>query len=619
MDLNRIQDPEFLNDLSIKELEALSKEIRAFLVNRLSETGGHLSSNMGVVELTLAMHKVFDSPKDRLLFDVGHQCYVHKILTGRASEFSTLRQLDGLSGFLKQGESPHDVFEAGHSSTSIGAAAGMLFAKEHNHAMGNVVALIGDGALASGVALESLNFLGHYTSKNPIIILNDNEMSISQNVGHLSKMLTKIRMKSSYRSLKRKTTKLIPKKLRPFTSKIESRLKGFLTGTTYFESIGFQYYGPLDGHDFKQLLKAFNTAKKSNKPTVIHVRTQKGKGYPHAEKDTTGKWHGAKPFDIETGVFHEDKVNHTRTYSKIVADHLENYAGTHPDFYVVTPAMKGGAELYDFEKSHPSQLIDTGIAESTAALVSTYLAEEGSKVFLTIYSTFLQRAYDQVVHDMARLGANVVIGVDRSGLVGGDGETHQGIYDIPMLAHVPNITIAHPENPVALKATIDYALEKHTGGPIAIRFPRKTVPTSILEETPPVVDGPSWEWVRSGSEGTIIAFGDHIESIMKQLDGTGLDVALINARFIKPLDKAVLSAIDPSKPLLIHEESILKGGLGSMIITHLAETGQLPIRVKRLGFDEAYVPQGKREALLKRYNLDAKSVVHTMKAMLDEA
>lgn len=619
MDFNRIQNPGFLKDLSIKELEALSKAIRAFLVEHLSETGGHLSSNMGVVELTLAMHKVFDSPKDRILFDVGHQCYVHKILTGRASEFSTLRQLDGLSGFVKKKESPHDVFEAGHSSTSIGAAAGMLFAKEHKSEMGHVVALIGDGALASGVALESLNFLGHYTSKNPIIILNDNEMSISQNVGHLSRMLTKIRMKNSYRSLKRKTTKLIPRKLRPFTSKVESRVKGFLTGTTYFESLGFQYYGPLDGHDFKQLMKAMHTAKNNKSPTVIHVRTQKGKGYAHAEKDTIGKWHGAKPFDVETGVFHEDKVNHTRTYSKIVADHLESYARSHPDFYVVTPAMKGGAELYDFDQHLPSQLIDTGIAESTAALVSTYLAEEGAKVFLTIYSTFLQRAYDQVVHDMARLGANVVIGIDRSGLVGGDGETHQGIFDIPMLAHVPNMTIAHPESPVALKATIDYALDKHQGGPIAIRFPRKSVPVAALEETSPLIDGPSWAWVKSGSEGTIIAFGDHVESIRVQLEKTGLDVSLINARFIKPLDETVLSSIDPSKPLLVHEESTLKGGLGSMVIDHLVESGRLPVRVKRLGFDEAYVPQGNRDSLLKRYSLDAASVVQTMKAMLDEA
>lgn len=619
MDLNSIENPEFLRDMSIKELEALSEEIRAFLVERLSETGGHLASNMGVVELTLAMHKVFDSPTDRLLFDVGHQTYVHKILTGRASEFHTLRQLDGLSGFLKRDENPHDVFEAGHSSTSIGAAAGMLFAKDHNPSVGHVVAMIGDGALASGVALESLNFLGHYSDKPPIIILNDNEMSISKNVGHLSRMLTRIRMKNSYRSLKRKTTKLIPRRLRPFTSKVESRLKGFLTGTTYFESMGFQYYGPLDGHDFKQLLRAFHTARKSNRPTVIHVRTQKGKGYAPAENDTIGKWHGAKPFDIRTGKFHSEMTNHKTTMSRIVADHLEGYAGKHPDFYVVTPAMKGGAELYEFENNHPRQLIDTGIAESTAALVSTYLATDGVKVFLTIYSTFLQRAYDQIVHDMARLNAPVVIGIDRAGLVGGDGETHQGIYDIPMLAHIPNMTIAHPESPAALKATIDYALERHTGGPIAIRYPRKSVQTSVHDQPPmPQLEGPFWQWERTGEKGTIIAFGDHVPAIRALIDEAGLDVSLLNARFIKPLDKDALAALDQDHPLLIHEESTITGGLGSMVIAHLAEQGRLPHTVRRLGFDEAYVPQGDRQALLERYGLDAKSVVRTMKAMLDE-
>lgn len=618
MDLNSIDTPDFLNDLSIKELEALSEEIRAFLVERLSETGGHLASNMGVVELTLAMHKVFDSPKDRLLFDVGHQSYVHKILTGRAPEFHTLRQLDGLSGFLKRDENPHDVFEAGHSSTSIGAAAGMLFGKDHTPSMGHVVAMIGDGALASGVALESLNFLGHYSEKPPIIILNDNEMSISKNVGHLSRMLTRIRMKNSYRSLKRTTTKLIPRKLRPFTSKVENRLKGFLTGTTYFESMGFQYYGPLDGHDFKQLLRAFNTAKRSNRPTVIHVRTQKGRGYAPAEKDTLGKWHGAKPFDIETGTFHCDKHNHTTSYSRIVADHLESYARKHPDFYVVTPAMKGGAELYEFDKTLPAQLIDTGIAESTAALVSTYLAMEDVKVFLTIYSTFLQRAYDQLVHDMARLKAPVVIGIDRSGLVGGDGETHQGIYDIPMLAHIPNMTIAHPESPAALKATIDYALERHTGGPIAIRYPRKSVPCNVLEEPSMTIEGPSWRWERLGEKGTIIAFGDHVPALCELIDETGLDVSLLNARFIKPIDKNALAALNKEGPLLIHEESTLMGGLGSMVVAHLAEEGRLPATIRRLGFDEAYVPQGDRSALLERHGLDAKSVIRTMKAMLDE-
>ncbi len=606
-----------MKNLEIEELECLAKDIRTFLLENLSKTGGHLSSNMGVVEITMALHKVFDSPKDRLLFDVGHQGYVHKILTGRAGEFSTLRKLDGLSGFLKRDESPHDVFEAGHSSTALGAAAGMLFAKPFTDSMGHVVSLIGDGALASGVALESLNFLGHFPEKTPIIILNDNEMSISQNIGHLSKMLTKIRMRGSYRSLKRKTGRIIPKGLRPFTSKVENRLKGFLTGHTYFESMGFQYYGPLDGHDFKQLLRALNTAKKSNKPTVIHVRTQKGKGYRFAEEDTLGKWHGAKPFDIETGQFHEERSNGTIDFSEIVANHLETYASSNENFHVVTPAMKGGASLLGFEKTHPGKLIDTGIAESTAMLVSTHLALENTKVFLTIYSTFLQRAYDQLIHDMARTNAHVVIGVDRAGLVGGDGETHQGIYDIPMLAHIPNVAIAHPENPASLKATIDYALDMHEG-PIVIRYPKKTIRKDDNHAPLQKIIDTSWEKRLNGLDGTIIAFGDFIDPLQEAIDSSELNVTLVNARFIKPLDKAMLDNIDTTKPLIIHEESVLSGGLGSMIITYLAEQGKPLGKVKRLGFEDQFVPQGNRDKLLRRFGLDVEGILKTMRGLVNE-
>ncbi len=618
MDVTNIENPAFLKTLSNDELECLAKDIRTFLLENLSKTGGHLSSNMGVVEITLALHKVFDSPKDRLLFDVGHQGYVHKILTGRAQAFNTLRKLDGLSGFLKKEESIHDTFEAGHSSTSIGAAAGMLFAKPFNENMGHVVTLIGDGALASGVALESLNFLGHFPDKTPIIILNDNEMSISENVGYLSKMLTKIRMRNSYRSLKRKTGKIIPKKLRPFTTKVEKRLKGFLAGHTYFESMGFQYFGPLDGHNFKQLFRALNTAKKSKTPTVIHVKTQKGKGYSFAEEDKTGKWHGAKPFDVEKGQFLEELHNGKIDVSEIVANHLKTYADTHEDFYVVTPAMKGGASLHDFEASHPKKLIDTGIAESTAALVSTHLALEGVKVFFTIYSTFLQRTYDQLLHDMARTNANVVIGVDRAGLVGGDGETHQGIYDIPMLAHIPGMTIAHPENPAALRATIDYALDVHEG-PIVIRYPKKTIPIKASENNAFEITSLSWERRLEGTEGTIIAFGDIVDPLHEALSQSNMAITLINARFIKPLDETMLKSIDTSKPLIIHEESVKSGGLGSMIITYLCEQGKTPLKVRRLGFDDGYVPQGHRDKLLSRYGLDASGVVKAMRTLLNEA
>lgn len=610
MDPRTITDPSFLKNLTIKELEALSGDIRAFLIEQLSKTGGHFSSNMGIVELTIAMHKVFDSPRDKFIFDVGHQSYVHKILTGRAAQFDTLRQADGLSGFLKRSESPHDAYEAGHSSTSIGAAAGMIFAKDHTDSIGQVIAVIGDGALNSGTALEALNFLGHFPDKHPIIVLNDNEMSITQNVGHLSRMLTKLRMKNTYRSLRRKTSKLVPKKFKGFTTKVEKRIKGFIAGSNYLEAIGYEYFGPLDGHDFKSLLRALTTAQTLERPVVVHVRTKKGKGYKFSEADVAGKWHGCKPFEIENGAFN-GSGDSRESYSEIVASNLMVRAANDEAFYVVTPAMVAGSALNAFRDAYPRRCIDTGIAESTSALFSGALSMQGVKVFLTIYSTFLQRAYDQIIHDIARHKAPVVIGVERAGLVGGDGETHQGIYDIPMLAHIPFMQIAHPKNSAELQALMDYAFDVNTG-PIALRYPRaKTTLNGECE----VISSPSWEKVHSGTRGTIIAFGDFIEPLKAAIEDENLDYTLINARFIKPLDEAMLAAIDLEKPLLIHEESTLNGGLGSMILSHYAKKGAVVKQVKLLGFDDAFVPQGARTIMLERYGLDVASIMKAMAEM----
>ncbi len=618
MDLKDIKDPGFLKDLSIAECEALSADIRKFLVEKLSKTGGHFSSNMGVVELTIALHKAFDSPKDKIIFDVGHQGYVHKILTGRAKDFDTLRQTNGLSGFLKREESAHDVYEAGHSSTSIAAAAGMLFARPFQSSIGHVVALIGDGALASGMALEALNFLGHYPDKNPIIVLNDNEMSISENVGHLARMMTNLRMRRSYRSLRRRTGRLVPKRLRGFTSKVEKRLKGFLTGTTYFESIGYQYFGLLDGHDFKQLLKAFEVAKKSNQPTVIHVRTLKGKGYEPSEQDALGKWHGAPPFHIENGEFMKRSIESELPYTGVVARMLERKAETQKDFYVVTPAMIGGSDLHRFQQRFPDQLIDTGIAEATAMTLSCSLALSGTGVFLTMYSTFLQRAYDQVLHDVARQKANLVVGVDRSGLVGADGDTHQGIYDIPMLSHIPGVTIAQPKDSEELLSLFAYAFEQHQG-PIFIRYPKEDTrfEPSMLENVVPAEK--TWTKLTGGAKGTIIAFGPIVDSLRSLIAEENLDVTLINARFIKPLDTKLLDIVDTSKPLVVYEESILQGGLGSSICHHFAKQGKALHKVKTMGFEETFVEHGKRSELLKRYGLAPEDVIETMKALIDEA
>ncbi len=616
MKLKDIKDPSFLKSLSVSECEELAAEIRTFLIENVAKTGGHLSSNLGVVELTIALHKMFDSPQDRIIFDVGHQGYVHKILTGRAGDFSRLRKIDGLSGFLKRDESVHDVFEAGHSSTSLAAQAGMLFAKTHNEDINHVIAVIGDGALASGMALESLNFLGQHPELNPLIILNDNEMSISENVGHLARMMTRLRMKRSYRSFRRRTAKLVPGRFRKLTTKIEKRVRGFLTGTTYFESLGYRYFGPLDGHDIKGLCKAFEVVKRNPSPTVLHVRTKKGKGYPPAEKDTRGLWHGVPPFDIESGVFKKAVQDDTRSYSEIVARYLERHAEKNEPFYVLTPAMTEGSALTDFREKFPGQFIDTGIAEATAVTLACSLALSGVKPFLSIYSTFLQRAYDQILHDAARQKAPVIFGVDRSGIVGGDGETHQGIYDIPMLAHIPHVTIAHPRNPKELVGILNHAFTQ-AEGPFFVRYPKMTprFTQDVLADDRSIP--PSWEEVLPGEDATVIAFGEMVNELEKRIMASGLSIRLIDARYLKPLDEEILKSIDREKPLVVHEESTLSGGLGERILSHLAHHGRMPASFRAMGFQDTFVGPGSRKEILVRLDLDADSVIATVKRMRD--
>ena len=606
-----IKDPSFLKDASFDELNALSQDMRAFLLENIAKTGGHLSSNLGVVELTIALHKVFESPKDHIVFDVGHQGYVHKILTGRADRFDTLRQTDGLSGFLKRSESIHDVYEAGHSSTSIAAAAGFLFAKEYAEDIGHVIAFIGDGALGSGVALEALNFLGHYPEKHPIIILNDNQMSIGKNVGKLAQTLTRLRARRSVRALRRKTITIIPKFMRSFISKTERRVKGFIQGTTYFESLGYQYFGPVDGHNFKLLIRVLEAAKNEKKPCVVHVVTQKGKGYQPSETDTNGNWHGVSPKHFMKA----QDVIHPITYSDIVANHLLLRARNDKRFKVITPAMVGGSGLTNFQNELEDQLIDVGIAEATALILATGIAIKNQPVFLAIYSTFLQRAYDQLLHDICMHNAHVVMGIDRAGLVGADGPTHHGIYDIPMMMSLPNITIAQGKNKAETLALLDYAFDHHQG-PIAIRYPRVSVTDEI--ETSVTILNQAWDIVHQGSKGTIIAFGVIVEALHKDIQTRNLDVTLINARFIKPLDTKVLDAIDGNKPLIVHEESVVYGGLGSAIFKYYSDQNTHLKRVRILGFEDQFIEQGDRDTILKRHHLDVDSVIDIVQGMIDE-
>ena len=475
MDLENIKDPSFLKDLSIKELELLSDDIRQFLIQNLSVTGGHIGPNLGVVELTIALHKSFDSPHDKILWDVGHQSYVHKILTGRAGEFDSLRQYKGLSGFPKMAESEHDVWETGHSSTSLSAAMGMAIARDLKKDNSSIIPVIGDGALTGGMALEALNHIGD-EKKNMIVILNDNEMSIAPNVGALHGVLGRLRTAGKYQWAKDELEYLMKKipavggKLASTAERIKDSLKYLLVSGIFFEEMGFTYLGPVDGHNYEDLLEQISYAKKTEGPILLHVITKKGKGYKPAENDRIGNWHGTGPYKIDTGDFIKP-VDTPPAWSKLVSETVRKLAREDERIVAITPAMPVGSKLEGFKSEFPDRMYDVGIAEQHAATVSAGLATQKMKPYLAIYSTFLQRAYDQVVHDICRQNLNVFIGIDRAGLVGADGETHHGIYDIAFLRHLPNMVLMMPKDENEGQHMVNTAL-KYDDGPIAMRFPR---------------------------------------------------------------------------------------------------------------------------------------------------
>ena len=617
INLSDIKDPSFLNDLSIKELEELSSNIRTFLIESLSKTGGHLSSNLGVVELTIALHKVFDSPNDKLIFDVGHQGYTHKILTGRAKDFDTLRMHKGLSGFLKRKESVHDIYEAGHSSTSIAAASGMELSKQFIGNGNKIIPIIGDGALTGGMAFEALNFLGGKVDHQPIIILNDNEMSISENIGFLANILNDIRSKNAYRKLKSNTKKVLPKFLRRFSSKVERGVKGFLTSNTIFNDLGFSYYGPINGHDMKELIKYLNIAKKSNRACVIHVLTEKGKGYKPSEKDTLGLWHGVGSFDIDTGIQLAKKEKNIHTWSEIISEYMINYAKNNEKFTIVIPAMIGGSSLNKFKELYPTKINDVGIAEQLAVTMSSGFAISGVDVFTPIYSTFIQRAYDQVNHDVARQNLKVIFGLDRSGIVGGDGETHQGLFDIPLLRHIPNMTIVQPRNPIEAFKLLNYAFKVNTG-PLAIRYERGNeyydFNNGITSDT---YEKPEWEIINEGKKAVFLSFGSMLEKAKTEVIKQGLDVCIVDAKFIKPLDKDVISYIsDLNVPIIIYEESSLLGGFGSAVLEHLVINKMDTSKITLMGIKDEFVEQGSKDLILKELNLDLTSIIKKIKEVI---
>lgn len=615
MDVTQIRNPGMLKDMSVAELEQLAADIRQFLIENVSRTGGHFSSNLGAVELTIALHKVFHSPADKLIFDVGHQGYTHKILTGRGGAFSTLRKHHGLSGYLKRSESEHDIFEAGHSSTSLAAMAGIESAKKYQGNGHKVVAIIGDGALTGGMAFEALNYMGNFGDHQPVIILNDNEMSISENIGYLSRILNSIRAKSSYRKIKHKAARWMPSFLRRISSKVERGIKGFLTGHTIFDDLGFSYYGPINGHDMKELLRYLAIAKKLNKPCVIHVLTEKGKGYKQSELDQTGLWHGVSPFDIETGV--PVSTHETTSWSDIIGHYFIDFARRDPNLAIVVPAMIAGSGLIDFQKEFPDRIHDVGIAEQMAVTMSAGLAISGVQVFCPIYSTFLQRAYDQVNHDVARQRLNVVFGIDRAGIVGADGETHQGLFDIPLLRSVPNMTIVHPHTPKEAFELLNAAYGPRSDGPFVIRYERGSVPFDKDLPIPTAKAELQWTVLREGKGPVFVAFGSILHAVLAHPKTAELDVMVVNARIIKPLDTGRIDALVAlDRPIVLYEESVLAGGFGSAVLEYLNEQAVDTRDVVRMGIGDQYVDHGSKAELLHELGLDAEAVLHRLSTLV---
>jgi len=625
LDLLSIKDPSFLKKMNITELEELSSEIRKFLIENLSKTGGHIGPNLGVVELTLALHKCFNSPEDKFLWDVGHQSYVHKILTGRAGQFDSLRQYKGLCGFPKMSESIHDVWETGHSSTSLSAAMGMAISRDIKGESNFVIPVIGDGALTGGMALEALNHIGD-SQKNITVILNDNEMSIAPNVGALHNVLSKLRTAGKYKWAKDELEYLLKKipavggKLAATAEKVKDSLKYLLVSGVFFEEMGFTYFGPIDGHDFNDLFENFQYAKKTEGPVLLHVITKKGKGYSPAEDDRIGTWHGIGQYKIETGDVIKS-VNSAPSWSSLVSETVRKLARKDKRIVAITPAMPVGSKLEKFAEEFPDRFFDVGIAEQHAATMAAGLATQKMKPFLAIYSTFLQRAYDQVLHDICRQNLNVFIGVDRAGLVGADGETHQGVFDVSFLRHLPNMVVMMPKDENEGQHMVNTAL-KYNDGPIAMRFPRGNgygVPMdSQLKEIPIG----TWEILRKGKDATILTFGTTIPMAMEaalMLEKQGVSVQVVNARFIKPLDEAMLYDIfKTGMPVLTIEEAILQGGFGSAILEYAHDQGFNHAIIDRVGIPDKFIEHGNVNELLNEIGMTADNIALKLHSMLPE-
>ena len=604
--LDKVNLPEDVKKLNLEEKNKLCDEIRKLIIDVTSKNGGHVASNLGVVELTVALHSVFNTPKDKIVWDVGHQCYVHKILTGRKEQFKNIRQFGGISGFPKICESEYDSFNTGHSSTSISVATGMARARDVLKENYEVIAVIGDGSLTGGMALEALNDAG--SSKTNIkVILNDNEMSISKNVGGIPLYLSKIRTKTGYtrsnRKIKEITNKIpfIGKPLVSFAHYTKQIIKRAVIHNMYFEDIGFTYLGPVDGHNVRKLEDILERSKKIEGPVLIHVVTKKGKGYDLAEKNPD-KFHGISAYNKETG-----KIKKEKDYSKVFGDKLVELAKEDPKIVAVTAAMRDGTGLKEFSIKYPGRFFDVGIAEQHALGLIAGMAKEGLKPVMPIYSSFLQRGYDQIVHDIALSGIPVTVCIDRAGIVGNDGETHQGIFDLSFLSSVPNIVIMAPKNFEELEKMLEFGI--NVNKPVFIRYPRGGE-NFLFEKTEDIELGKA-EIVQEGTDLSIIAIGNMVgraEEVASLLPEKSVEI--INARFLKPLDEeTVLNSIRKTRHCVTIEDNLIKGGLGSAIIELINRKSTENIKVKIFGYDDVFVEHGNSSELEKKYKMDSKSIM----------
>ena len=618
--LESINNPNDLKKLSAEQLPLLAEEIRQFLLETVSNTGGHLGSNLGTVELGIALHYCFDSPKDKIVWDVGHQAYTHKILTGRRERFHTQRQYKGISGFPKRCESEHDAFGVGHASTSISAALGMAVAADLGGTRNHAIAVIGDGSLTGGMAFEALNQAGHL-KKNLIVILNDNEMSISKNVGAFSAFISRKMTGRYFRDLKKEMQGLITnipaigKDVLHFARKAENSLKSFLTPGSLFEALGFDYLGPLDGHDLPQLIEVFNNINELDGPLLVHVMTTKGKGYKPAE-DKPSKYHGVGVFDVATGKGAPKAT--AKSFTDVFGETIVALAEQDPKIVAITAAMPDGTGLNGFAERFPQRFFDVGIAEQHGLTFAAGLAADGFRPVAAIYSSFVQRGYDQVFHDICLQNLPVTIAMDRAGLVGDDGPTHHGVFDISYLRHLPGLTMMAPKDENELRHMLKTAI--YSGRPMALRYPRGSGYGVEMDAEVRELEIGRGEQLLDGSDLCIIAIGSTVYPALEAAEALGrkgISAGVVNARFIKPLDAELIQAVaNKTGRLLTVEENALQGGFGSAVLELLYDSGLQHVKIKRLGIPDRYIEQGSQAQLRNDVGIDAQGIAAAAEAFM---